>query len=57
MKEHDVVVTTTHLEKIPKGVEGTIIHVYGHGTTFVVEFNLNGETIIEDVDYNQIIKI
>lgn len=46
--EHDRVVLTTDLpaEKLTAGDVGTIVHVYGEGKAFEVEFvALDGETV------------
>lgn len=48
MKEHDRVVLTVDLpaEKLTVGDVGTVVHMYGEGEAYEVEFvSLDGETI------------
>ena len=55
MKKHDIVVSTSKINIIPKGTIGTIVHVYGHiPGLYEVEFIINNSSLVETVSDNQI---
>ncbi|MBK7336856.1 MAG: DUF4926 domain-containing protein [Saprospirales bacterium] len=56
IREHDVVVAKAGLPGIPSGTAGTVVHVYGGGEAYEVEFMLNGSSRVETASGDQIEK-
>jgi hypothetical protein len=52
--EHDIVVASCTLPKVPRGSVGTVVRVYEGKSAFEVEFIVKGSSIVETVSINQI---
>ena len=49
ISEHDIVVVTVGSDQIPVKTEGTVVHLFGYTTAFIVEFIIDGKSYVETV--------
>lgn len=54
LDEYSIVIARENIGSIPKGSEGTVVHVYNKGQAFEIEFIVSGSNIVETVMKNQI---